>query len=112
MLIQQNQEYRIWLKELKTKIRNSQIRASIAVSQTILGFYWKMGKDIIEKQKESNWGSNLIEQLSLDLKHEFPEITGFSRRNLYAIRQWYSFYAEQFEFVPQPVAQIPWDATD
>jgi predicted nuclease of restriction endonuclease-like (RecB) superfamily len=108
MLVQQNQEYKIWLKELKNKIRNTQIKASLAVSHTIFELYWDFGKDIIEKQKKSNWGSNLIEQLSIDLKHEFPEINGFSRRNLYAIRQWYLFYSEHFEFVPQPVAQIPW----
>ena len=49
-----------------------------------------------------------MEQLSIDLKLSFPEINGFSRRNLYAIRQWYLFYCEVSEFVPQPVAQIPW----
>jgi len=108
MLVQQNQEYKIWLKELKNKIRKTQIKASQAISQIILELYWDLGKDMIEKQKKSNWGSNFIEQLSIDLKHEFPEINGFSRRNLYAIRQWYSFYSEQFEFVPQVVAQIPW----
>ncbi|MFN8256586.1 MAG: DUF1016 N-terminal domain-containing protein [Bacteroidales bacterium] len=106
MLVQQNQEYKIWLRELKDKIRKTQIKAVLSVSQTILELYWDIGKDMVEKQKKSNWGSNFIEQLSLDLKHEFPEINGFSRRNLYAIKQWYSFYSEQFEFVPQPVAQI------
>lgn len=38
----------------------------------------------------------------------FPTINGFSKRNLYAIRQWYLFYRQQYKFVPQPVAQIPW----
>lgn len=108
MKIQQNIDYGNWLKELKDKIRSSQIKASISVSQTLIELYWDIGKDLIEKQKNSDWGSNFIEQLSIDLKHEFPEINGFSRRNLYAIRQWYLFYSKQFEFVPQVVAQIPW----
>lgn len=42
------------------------------------------------------------------MKHEFPEIKGFSRRNLYAMRQWYEFYSQKYEFVPQSVAQLPW----
>jgi len=46
------------------------------------------------------------------LKKEFPNIKGFSRRNLYAIKQWYSFYAEKYDFVPLLVAQIPWGITD
>jgi predicted nuclease of restriction endonuclease-like (RecB) superfamily len=50
----------------------------------------------------------LIEQLAKDLRSEFPRITGFSRRNLYAIRQWYLFYSKKFKKVPQVVAQIPW----
>ncbi len=106
--ISSNKEYCFWLNELKTKIRKKQIQAALSVNQMLLNLYWDLGKDIVEKQKNATWGSNFIEQLSIDLKHEFPEIKGFSRRNLYAIRQWYSFYSAQFEFVPQAVAQIPW----
>jgi len=103
-----NSEYRLWLTELKSKIRQKQLQAALSVNQTLLELYWDLGKDIIEKQEKSSWGSNFIEQLSTDLRHEFPQINGFSRRNLYAIRQWYLFYSSQFEFVPQVVAQIPW----
>ncbi|SHM45890.1 Predicted nuclease of restriction endonuclease-like (RecB) superfamily, DUF1016 family [Chitinophaga jiangningensis] len=66
------------------------------------------GKEIISKQTKYKWGENFLEQLSVDLKKSFPQINGFSRRNLYTIRQWYSFFSQQFEFVPQPVAQLPW----
>jgi hypothetical protein len=50
--------------------------------------------------------------LSLDLKNDFPDMKGFSRRNLYALKQWFEFYNDDFEFVPQPVAQIPWGIID
>jgi hypothetical protein len=43
------------------------------------------------------------------LKHEFPEIKGFSRRNVYAILQWYKFYSVKYPFVPRDAAQIPWE---
>lgn len=51
------------------------------------------------------WDDAILEQLSVDLRLSFPEINGFSHRNLYAIRQWYLFYSAEFEFVPQAVAQ-------
>ncbi len=70
--------------------------------------YWDLGKDIAEKQNKFNWGSKFIEQIAIELKHEFPEVKGFSRRNIYAIRQWYIFYSAKYQFVPQFVAQIPW----
>ncbi|MDR1181126.1 MAG: DUF1016 N-terminal domain-containing protein [Bacteroidales bacterium] len=49
-----------------------------------------------------------MDQIAIELKHEFPEIKGFSRRNVYAILQWYKFYSIKYPFVPRDVAQIPW----
>lgn len=101
-------EYIAWLKELKDRIRKAQIKAGLAVNSTLLELYWQIGKEVVEKQKKASWGSGIIEKLANDLKHEFPDIKGFSRRNLYAIRQWYLFYSQESAIVPQPVAQIPW----
>lgn len=77
-----------------------------------------MGKEIVEKQENSQYGDGLIKQLSRDLKIEFPDMKGFSESNLKFIRQWYLFYNEGFEKSQQPVsffqnvqqlvAQIPW----
>ena len=78
------------------------------MNSQLLQLYWELGKDLVKKQEQSAWGYAVLEQLSIDLRLSFPEITGFSKRNLYAIRQWYLFYSQQFEFVPQSVAQIPW----
>lgn len=108
MLSEQNIEYTNWLKGIKDKIRGTQLKASLSVNSILIELYWDLGREIVSKQEKSQWGSNIVEQLSIDLKHEFPEINGFSRRNLYAIRQWYLFYKQEFEFVPQVVAQIPW----
>lgn len=100
--------YKKWISELKSQIQKSRLNAALAANYQLLSFYWDLGSQIISKQKDYSWGSNLIEQLSIDLKMEFPSITGFSRRNLYAIRQWYLFYSSKYEFVPQHVAQLPW----
>ena len=97
-----------WITALKTKIRSARNKLAFSINSQVLELYWEIGKDIAEKQQNSGWGSGLIEQIAEELKHDFPEIKGFSRRNIYAILQWYKFYSEKYPFVPQVVAQIPW----
>ena len=101
-------EYASWILEMKSRIRVARNKVALSINAQLLELYWNIGKDIAEKQQASTWGSGFIEQVARDLRHEFPDMTGFSRRNLYAIRQWYLFYVSQFKFVPQAVAQIPW----
>jgi predicted nuclease of restriction endonuclease-like (RecB) superfamily len=67
-----------------------------------------MGKMIVERQANTNWGDALIQQVAKDLKTEFPAVAGFSRSNLYAMKQFYLFYKDAPEFVQQLVGQIPW----
>lgn len=86
-------EYKEWLNEIKQKFQSSQIKASVQVNITLLEFYWNLGSEIIEKQKNSTWGSGFLEQLSADLSHEFPDIRGFSSSNLQYIRRWVLFYS-------------------
>ncbi len=103
-----NKQYSQWLKTIKLKIKNAQLKAALSVNSMLLELYWDIGKEIAIKQENEEWGSGFINQFATDLRKSFPEIKGFSRRNVYAIRQWYLFYSQQFEFVPQAVAQIPW----
>lgn len=91
--------YKNWLKTIKHKIKSAQLKAAVAVNTQLLELYWDLGKDIAQKQKDANWGDAVLEQLSIDLKLAFPSIKGFSRRNLYAIKQWYNFYSKEAEFV-------------
>ena len=67
----------------------------------MLKFYWSLGEDICEKQKQYKWGANFMKRLSLDLRAEFPQAEGFSWSNLYKIRKWYLFYSSQIEFLYQ-----------
>jgi len=87
------QEYKNWIQELKQKFQSSQIKASIVVNSTLLEFYWNLGNDIVEKQKEFNWGSDFLKQLSKDLSDAFPNVKGFSKLNLQYIRRWFLFYS-------------------
>lgn len=106
-MLQQNKDYTQWLGELKSRIRGAQIKAAIAVNAELLMLYWDLGREIAEKEKAASYGSKLIPQLSNDLLKAFPEMKGFSRRNLFYVKQWYQFYGQgaQSQIVQQLVAQ-------
>jgi predicted nuclease of restriction endonuclease-like (RecB) superfamily len=101
-------DYGSWLSGLKEQIAIARQKAGLSLNEALIKLYWHLGSEIIEKEKGSNWGSGFIGRLSRDLSFEFKDMKGFSRRNLYAIRQWYLFYSARSAIVPQPVAQIPW----
>ena len=99
-----DQEYKIWLAEVKAKIAHGQVKVAVAVNSALIQFYWELGQIIVSKQTESNWGSKLIEQLALDLKKDLPGVAGFSRTNLYYIKQFYEYFnapAFSHVFVPR-----------
>ena len=64
------------------------------VNSEQLLFNWQLGRDLVVRKSEEKWGSGIVEQVSLDLQAEFPEAKGFSARNLWNMKKWYSFYAE------------------
>lgn len=110
-LIKKHTEYINWVNELKGLIQNTQIKASISVNRELLGLYWTIGKSISDKVEKANWGSSVVEELSKDLKREFPNQKGFSRSNLFSMKKWFEFYSKseiEIEFVQQLVGQIPW----
>ena len=92
-------QYKNWLTDIKQSFQQAQIKAHIRVNTTLLEFYWQLGQDIIEKQKAFQWGSGFLQQLSQDLMAEFPDVKGFSYRNLRAIKQWVVFWQ-------QPIANL------
>ena len=107
----QTTEYKKFIQKIKKKAQQAQIKASVRVNSTLLEFYWELETDIVEKQKTANWGSGFLKQISKDLMNEFPDMKGFSLRNIKYIRQWYLFYCEENEKGQQVVAlltQIPW----
>jgi len=87
-------EYRQWLIDLKKRIRQSQIKAAVKVNTELLLLYWDLGRDITIRQMEAEWGSRFFEQLSEDLRKEFPDMKGFSSSNLKYCKRFYQFYAQ------------------
>ena len=86
-------EYVQWIHEIKQRYRNSQIKAAVKVNSEQLLFNWQLGRDLVVRKAEEKWGTGIVNQVSLDLQAEFPETKGFSARNLWFMKQWYSFYA-------------------
>ncbi len=110
-------EYSLWLKNIKSRYRQAQIKVALKVNTELLQFYWQLGKDIVAMHIEDQWGKGVMKQLSLDLRAEFPEQTGFSHTNPKYVKRWYLFYnqtdiigqqvVDQFGF-PILFGQIPW----
>ena len=90
----QDSDYKLWISELKLKIKESQIKAALSVNSQLILLYWDLGWQIVEKQEKVKWGSGFINQLSKDLKTEFPDIGGFSAYNLRYCRSFYLFYSK------------------
>lgn len=101
-------EYHQALAAIKQRIQASQTRAVLAVNAELLGLYWDIGRQLDAWQRERAWGSGVVEQMARDLQASYPGMKGFSRTSLFAMRQFYAFFSPQFEFVPQPVGQMPW----
>lgn len=116
--LQNHGEYTNWLGELKTRFRQVQLKAAVAVNTALLQFYWELGADIVARQRDHSWGQGFLAQLSADLMREFPEVKGFSKRNLELVRQWHLFWSQPASgqqtaapIAQQPVSQIlsiPW----
>ena len=96
----QNQEYSNWVVALKSTIKQRQIKAAIAVNSNLIMMYWDLGKQIVEKQENTKWGSGFIDQLSKDLKSEFPDIKGFSTDNIRYCKVFYLFYRNFLTWEP------------
>ncbi|MBO5640838.1 MAG: hypothetical protein J5900_00195 [Prevotella sp.] len=101
-----DKDYVQWLHEVKLRYRQSQVKAAVRVNTAMLEFYWGMGRDIVAMQAEVKWGSGFFNQLSLDMKAEFPNETGFSVTNLKYMKRWYDFYYQHVAIRQQTVDEL------
>src|SRR6266850_4411538 len=95
------------LRGLKERIRAAQVKAALAVNRELVLLYWRSGQDILERQRQSGWGSKVIDRLAADLRSAFPEMSGFSPRNLKYMRAFAEAGPDE-GFVQQVAAQLPW----
>lgn len=99
--------YADWLKQLKSDIASAQQRAALAVNAELVQLYGRIGRDILQRQEAQGWGAKVIDRLARDLKDAFPDMRGFSGRNL----KYMAFFAQHCplgQFGQQAAAQLPW----
>ena len=101
------QGYAEWLAELKHRIHTAQQRATLAVNRELVLLYWQIGRDILARQAAQGWGTKVIDRLAHDLRTAFPEMKGFSPRNLKYMRAFADAWPDE-AFVQQAVARLPW----
>ena len=92
------------IEDIKEKIRSAQHRAILNANKEMLVLYWNVGKVINE---HSEWGNKFLKNLSSEISNEFPNVKGFSMRNLQNMVKFYREYSD-VEIVQTLAAQIPW----
>ena len=100
-------DYADWLANLKSRISGARQRATLAVNQELVRLYHQIGTEILERQTRQGWGAKVIDRLAADLRAAFPEMKGFSSRNL----KYMKFFAQMCPtglIGQQPAAQLPW----
>lgn len=102
-----NADYSNFIVEIKDKIRKSQYEAMKAVNKTLINLYWGIGQEIYIQQQEKGWGKSIVEVLAKEIKKDFPEVKGFSARNLWRMRNLYVEYKDN-KILPPLVAEFSW----
>jgi predicted nuclease of restriction endonuclease-like (RecB) superfamily len=95
------------LRQLKERIQHAQLRAVLAVNRELVLLYWQIGREIVTRQHQQGWGAKVIDRLARDLREAFPEMKGFSPRNLKYMRAFAATYPDE-AFVQEVLAQMPW----
>lgn len=102
------EDYAELLEDLKLRVRSAQIKAATAVNRELIALYFYIGRQLAERSQSSVWGDKTVERLAADLRSSFPNMSGFSRSNLFSMRQVYLAWVDAPETVQQLVGQIPW----
>ncbi len=100
-------DYESFLADLKNRIQTARVSISLQANASLICLYWQIGNSILTQQKKHGWGAKVIDKLSHDLKKSFPDMQGFSPRNLKYMRRFAEIWPD-LQFVQQVVAQIPW----
>ena len=108
------------LREIIAEVKMTRVVIANRISSSLTNLYWNIGKRLSLEKIERGYGGKVVEQLSVDLKNEFPDVEGFSPRSLWDMKRFYEFYTEDthilpqavaeccFAILPQPVAELPW----
>ncbi len=94
------------LSDIKTRIRQAQVKATLSANSEMILMYWDIGRMIQERQDHEGWGTAVIPRLARDIRNELPEEKGFSERNIKRMLRFYREYPNILPIMPQAVAQL------
>ncbi len=106
-LSEMSDAYLKFIEEVKAEIQRQRISVVLNANSSMICLYWNIGRAILKKQEEEGWGAKVIDRMAKDLKDAFPEMSGFSPRNIKYMRKFAESWPD-FEIVQRVVAQIPW----
>lgn len=90
-----DESYMLWIEEIKSRYKKTQIKAAVKVNTEQLLFNWQLGRDLVIRKVEERWGAGVVEQVSFDMRAAFPKSKGFSTTNLWNMKKWYLFYSRK-----------------
>ena len=97
-------KYNEMLREIIVEVKITRIVIANKLNSSVTQLYWNIGKRLASEKLEKGYGGKVVEQLSVDLKVEFPDTDGFSPRSLWDMKRFYEFYTESDQILPRPVA--------
>lgn len=100
-------DYADWLADIKNRVQAARSRAALAANAELIALYWQIGDDLLQRQQSANWGDKVLDRLASDLREAFPEMKGFSSRNLKYMR-YFAEHCPRQAFGQQAAAQLPW----
>jgi hypothetical protein len=101
------QDYAEALATIMQRIQEERLRTVLSANRAMVLQYWDIGRMILERQEHAGWGARVVDPLAADLREAFPDMKGFSPRNLMYMRTFAAAWGER-EFVQQAAAQVPW----
>ena len=106
-LSEMGDSYLEFIEKIKMEIQKQRVSIVMKANAGMICLYWNIGKDILAKQEEEGWGAKVIDRMAKDLKEAFPDMSGFSPRNIKYMRKFAQCWPD-YEIVQRVVAQIPW----
>lgn len=94
--------------EVLTMIRTTRDNVLRMANTALIDLYWKLGEYISHKLANDEWSDSVVEQLAEHIEQNAPDIKGFSKKNLWRMKQFYETYAQNMQFVSPLVRQISW----
>ena len=107
-------EYQAWLGGIKQKIHAARMQAALAANSELIALYYELGAQIVDRETGAQWGSGFIDAFSKDLRHAFPEVGGFSAKNLRYCRAFFRFYGNPviWQQAVAKLGQAAWGGAD